>query len=291
MVAAAAPVPACQVCGDPVAIDFDLACATCGAPHHRDCHAYAGRCSIYGCGGVATVRFAPTNGTSLVLDVGTPVPVPAAWAGWDRRLAKAAARWPRTVPLALVAALLPLGVYALAFPTLGFLTSPFVPNILGAGLLIGLAAPLVAPELHRTPGRALGLALGWMGLRFWLGFGGIREFGPWLHSLLAVVSILMNALFGAAVAELVAGPRSGAPGWLSVRPVRFLISTGTISATGLLAMLAVLSLDQLWWSLPFYLLSGFWISLAAFPVLETSKADYLDELPPARRGLPGGPRG
>lgn len=43
--------PICKVCGEPIGDEPAVVCETCGAPHHRDCWEYVGRCSIYGCDG------------------------------------------------------------------------------------------------------------------------------------------------------------------------------------------------------------------------------------------------
>lgn len=44
--------PICKVCNEPIeAKDDRVICSTCKAPHHRDCWAFVGGCSIYGCQG------------------------------------------------------------------------------------------------------------------------------------------------------------------------------------------------------------------------------------------------
>jgi len=49
----------CKVCGEPIDGGPVAVCETCGAPHHRECWEYVGRCSIYGCDGkVAKPRVA-----------------------------------------------------------------------------------------------------------------------------------------------------------------------------------------------------------------------------------------
>ncbi len=40
----------CKVCNEPITSRRDrVTCVTCHAPHHRDCWAFVGGCSIYGC--------------------------------------------------------------------------------------------------------------------------------------------------------------------------------------------------------------------------------------------------
>lgn len=41
--------PRCEVCGDAIASSLRVDCLGCGTPHHRDCFAYVGQCSVYGC--------------------------------------------------------------------------------------------------------------------------------------------------------------------------------------------------------------------------------------------------
>ncbi len=41
----------CKVCGEPITEGMVMVCETCETPHHRDCWAYVGSCSIYGCQG------------------------------------------------------------------------------------------------------------------------------------------------------------------------------------------------------------------------------------------------
>ncbi len=43
------PDAVCQICGEPITSDAVL-CRSCRTPHHRDCWAYCGKCSTYGCG-------------------------------------------------------------------------------------------------------------------------------------------------------------------------------------------------------------------------------------------------
>lgn len=44
---AAAP-PVCKVCGEPIE-EAHVICSDCQTPHHRDCWAFVGSCSIFGC--------------------------------------------------------------------------------------------------------------------------------------------------------------------------------------------------------------------------------------------------
>lgn len=39
----------CKVCGEAILFD-EVRCVDCDTPHHRDCWAYGGGCSVYGCG-------------------------------------------------------------------------------------------------------------------------------------------------------------------------------------------------------------------------------------------------
>ncbi len=43
--------PVCQICGDPI-IDRKVWCVDCETLHHRDCFAWNGRCSVFGCTGM-----------------------------------------------------------------------------------------------------------------------------------------------------------------------------------------------------------------------------------------------
>jgi len=43
--------PVCKVCGEAADAGAIIVCASCGAPHHRECWEFVGWCSIYGCGG------------------------------------------------------------------------------------------------------------------------------------------------------------------------------------------------------------------------------------------------
>lgn len=42
--------PLCKVCGETIT-DVHVICSVCRAPHHRDCWAFIGGCSIFGCNG------------------------------------------------------------------------------------------------------------------------------------------------------------------------------------------------------------------------------------------------
>ncbi len=42
--------PTCQVCGDTREEIPFVACQSCGTPHHKDCWAFNGQCSVFGCG-------------------------------------------------------------------------------------------------------------------------------------------------------------------------------------------------------------------------------------------------
>ncbi len=42
--------PRCEVCGDAIPDSARVDCQDCGTPHHEDCFAYLGQCSVYGCG-------------------------------------------------------------------------------------------------------------------------------------------------------------------------------------------------------------------------------------------------
>lgn len=46
----AEPAPRCEVCGDAIPNSARVDCQDCGTPHHEDCFAYLGQCSVYGCG-------------------------------------------------------------------------------------------------------------------------------------------------------------------------------------------------------------------------------------------------
>ena len=46
--------PVCKVCGEAIE-DPCVVCATCRAPHHRDCWEFIGSCSIFGCNGKHSV--------------------------------------------------------------------------------------------------------------------------------------------------------------------------------------------------------------------------------------------
>jgi hypothetical protein len=42
--------PMCRVCGEAIGSP-SVVCASCRAPHHRDCWEFVGSCSIFGCNG------------------------------------------------------------------------------------------------------------------------------------------------------------------------------------------------------------------------------------------------
>jgi hypothetical protein len=63
----------CRVCGTDI-VEAPRLCPKCDTPHHSDCWAYTGRCSVYGCGGgevkVSAVAEAPAGAAvSLAADV------------------------------------------------------------------------------------------------------------------------------------------------------------------------------------------------------------------------------
>ncbi len=45
----------CGVCGGPLAEGGLVRCGKCRTPHHADCWAFNGRCSIFACGGTAAI--------------------------------------------------------------------------------------------------------------------------------------------------------------------------------------------------------------------------------------------
>jgi hypothetical protein len=45
----------CGVCGVTLAEGALVRCAACRTPHHADCWAFNGRCSIFACGGTAAL--------------------------------------------------------------------------------------------------------------------------------------------------------------------------------------------------------------------------------------------
>ncbi|HEX7899601.1 MAG TPA: RING finger protein [Planctomycetota bacterium] len=47
---------ACGVCGGTLAEGALVRCAKCRVPHHADCWAFNGRCSIFACGGIISAR-------------------------------------------------------------------------------------------------------------------------------------------------------------------------------------------------------------------------------------------
>ncbi|MBI4860485.1 MAG: redoxin domain-containing protein [Candidatus Riflebacteria bacterium] len=52
----------CRVCAQPVASDQCTVCPRCGAPHHQDCWAYNGGCTVYGCDPSVWERSASARG-------------------------------------------------------------------------------------------------------------------------------------------------------------------------------------------------------------------------------------
>lgn len=58
----------CPVCSGSIVLSFQVTCASCQTPHHRDCFEYFGTCGVFGCGQSRLV-----DGNGQVVVVPTPV--------------------------------------------------------------------------------------------------------------------------------------------------------------------------------------------------------------------------
>lgn len=239
----------CPVCGDALGPGPGaVLCARCGAPHHGACFEYTGRCSIYGCGGLA-VR--PFDGVLAPVEAGLidgTAPGPGwlgPWlAGMPRRLARHGDALPRTLGAGVLGAILTVVAYPVLWAMLGrsAARSPggaLAPVILGAALAHGLAAPFLGPLQHRFPREAAGggLLACWLLFTFgelWRGPGA----GP-LFPFFAAGCVVGALVFATSAAELIAGRftawgrrlgRAGAPVRALVAALAFVLATGVPSA-------------------------------------------------------------
>lgn len=215
----------CKVCGEELQPAAAHACARCGAPHHADCWAFNGRCSIFGCGGAEAVPFrslsAVTRRKNMVITEHTRPEFTLAplIEGMGRKLTTRAKDLPKTLAAGLAGSLATMAGFALFVE--GTRSSFLWMGLLFCGLGPGALAPFVAPTQHKRPMLASAISGALFFFCYAMRFGQSRFF--W-----STLTVATGILFATSVAEGLFGkltPAGQALGGMAA-PVRHLASWG-----------------------------------------------------------------
>lgn len=143
-----------------------MACGLCRTPHHQDCWDYLGRCGLFGCGGIHAVPFQEGTGPPslpMVIDEATRPPLAIRLRGWVQQVERRSREVVAPVGAGVAGAFLVLVGFAGYQLSLGFALGAgfhqLVGMVLAAGVLHGLATPLLASLQHRYPRECMGASL------------------------------------------------------------------------------------------------------------------------------------